>query len=341
MQPAIFVSGNGSIRDASSAHPMTDVQAVQGLAPEWVRAFGPASLSNLGPGFDALGMCVEGIGDYVSVRLDDRPGVTIESIEGDGGLLPLDASRNTSSVAAKAVLDLLGVSGGLAMRIEKHVPFGSGIGGSAASAVAGAWAANVALGSPLSKDDLVEAVLAGEEIASGGRHGDNVLPALFGGLVLVSSSDPTRYRRIVLPAPLPIALIVPEVQILTREARDMLPAHVGLRDAVHNAAELAFLIDAVRCGDWEAMGRSMMSDRLVEPVRAQLVPCYQDVRSAALDAGAYGCALTGSGPALFAIAPTVAVAHDVLAAMLAASRARGIDAYGAVTRANTDGVRTA
>ncbi len=307
----------------------------------WVRAFGPASLSNLGPGFDAIGLCIAGIGDYVEARLDETSGLRIESITGDGGLLPLDPACNTVTIAARVVWDRLEVSQGIVFRIKKQVPFGSGIGGSAASAVAGAWATNLLFGSPLSKEALMEAVLLAEEIASGGRHGDNVLPALFGGLILVSSSDPSRYRQIPLPAPLSIALIIPEVQILTKAAREMLPKQVGLRDAVHNAAELAFMIDACRSGDWETVGRCIMADRLVEPVRATLLPCYEAVRRAALEAGAFGCALTGSGPAMFAITESPGAAERVQQAMVEASRRAGIAARGIVTEANLEGVAAA
>ena len=317
---------------ATSCAPATPGQA---------RAFGPASLSNLGPGFDALGLCIDHVGDVVEARRTNAPGVTVAAIDGDGGVLPRAAERNTAARAAQTVLDRAGADFGVELRIEKGVPLGSGIGGSAASAVAGAWAANLLLDEPLPKDALVEAVLAGEELASGSRHGDNVLPALFGGLVLVSSSDPTRYRHVPLPCDLHIAVIVPEVQILTKQARAMLPQQVGLRDAVHNAAELGFLLDAFRAGDWEAVGHSIMQDRLVEPVRATLVPCYGAVRAAALEAGAFGCALTGSGPAMFALADDAAHTEQVLAAMLAASRAHGIDALALTTQANADGVRGA
>ncbi|RMH67383.1 MAG: homoserine kinase [Bacteroidetes bacterium] len=304
-----------------------------------VRVFGPASLSNLGPGFDAIGLCITGIGDVVEARLDAAPGVRIEAIEGDGGVLPTDPACNTAAVAAQTVLDALRVEQGLVLRICKQMPNGSGIGSSAASAVAGAWAANVALGRPLDKEDLVQAVLSGEQIASGARHGDNVLPALFGGLVLVSASDPSRYRRIRLPRALPIALVLPEVRVFTKAARDMLPAQVPLRDAVHNAGELAFLVDAFHCGDWETVGRCIMQDRLVEPVRATLVPCYDAVRAAAMDAGALGCALTGSGPALFALAETAAAAEQIVEAMVDACGRTGFAARGIVTSVDPDGVR--
>jgi homoserine kinase len=156
--------------------------------------------------------------------------------------------------------------------------------------------------------------------------------------VLVSSSNPSRYRQVALPEALHIAIILPDVEVLTKQAREMLPDLVPLRDAVHNASELAFLVDAYRCGDWETVGRCMMQDRLVEPVRARLVPCYRAVRRAALEAGAFGCALTGSGPAMFALAASEKDAARVRDAMVEASLAEGIDARGVLASANADGV---
>ena len=239
-----------------------------------------------------------------------------------------------------AVLRRLEDRRGVTLRVKKGVRPGSGIGSSASSAVAGAWAVNALHGMPLEKEELVEAVLAGEQVASGTRHGDNVLPALFGGLVLVSSTDPARYRRLVLPRPLSIALVQPDVRVLTKAARAMLPAQVPLRDAVHNASALAFLIDAFHAGDWEEVGRAVMQDRLVEPVRATLLPCYQAVRTAALKAGAYGCAISGSGPAMFAVAEDEASCADVLEAMREACRCVGVASHGRLTRACSSGAHT-
>lgn len=299
-----------------------------------VTVFGPASLSNLGPGFDALGLCLTGLGDTVEAWRTEAAGVTVEAEPP----IPTDPAKNTASRAAAHVLRQAGADGGVGLRIAKGVPLGSGIGGSAASAVAGAWAANEVLGRPFAKAGLVEAVLEGEVAASGSRHGDNVLPALFGGLVLVSPSDPTAYRRLALP-PTPIAVVLPRVEVLTRAAREALPATVAHGDASAQAAELAFLLAALQAGDWEAAGRHLMGDRLAEPHRAPLVPVYEAVRQAALDAGAPGCALTGSGPAMFALPGTVDP-EVVLAAMLAASRAGGVEADGWVAYVDAEGVRT-
>ncbi len=315
------------------------------LAPitERVAVFGPASLSNLGPGFDTMGLCIKGFGDVVEAWLTEAPGVQVRQEPGTVDVsVPVDPEKNTAARAASEVLKQAAATQGLVLCIRKGIPLGSGIGGSAASAVAGAWAANELLGRPFSKEDLVEAVLEGEALASGGSlHGDNVLPALFGGLVLTSPTRPADYRRIVLPRALPLALVLPRIEILTAQARAILPESVPFRQAIHNAADLAFMIDAFHQGDWASVGRHMMCDRLVEPVRAGLVPCYEAVRTAAVEAGACGCALTGSGPAMFAIAETEAGAEAALTAMLAACHAAGIEATGLVTEADAEGARMA
>jgi homoserine kinase len=319
----------------------TPINSEFGRDREKVTVWGPATLSNLGPGFDTLGLCLSGWGDVIEVWREEMPGVRVEiDPHGVAWQAPVDPEKNTAVVAAMRVLRILGVETGIGMSIRKGIPPGSGVGSSAASAVAGAWAANVLLGAPLDKDALVDAVLEGEAVAAGSRHGDNVLPALFGGLVLASSSDPLGSRRVPLPRPLHLAVVLPSVQVLTRQARAILPREVRLDDAVHNASELAFMIDAFRAGDWETVGHCIMADAIVEPVRAKLVPCYESVRSAAMEAGALGCALSGSGPAMFALAGSATEAERIRDAMLAASRQMGIEARGIATEVDEEGVRT-
>lgn len=303
-----------------------------------VVVFGPASLSNLGPGYDSLGLCIAGIGDVAEAWRTERPGVRL--VRGTGPELPLDAARNTAGLAAALVWQKAAAAGGLVLRLRKGIPLGSGIGGSAASAAAGAWAANLLLGRPFEKSELVDAVLRGEALASDGAlHGDNALPALMGGLILTSASEPSDFRRITLGRPLPLAIVLPSVKVLTSEARALLPEAVAFGDAVRNASDLAFVIHALASGSLHGIGRYMMRDRLVEPVRGRLLSFYEPARTAAMQAGAMACAITGSGPALFAIAETPAVASRVLAAMRSAVGTAGVECRGLVTQTDDQGVR--
>jgi homoserine kinase len=302
-------------------------------------AWAPASISNLGPGFDVLGMAVDAWGDKIEAVLCNRPGVSISYAADSAWTGTTDPIQNTAGVSASKTLQVLGYEDGVEIIIHKNIAPGSGVGSSASSAVAAAWAVNALFGLPLSKQELVDAVLAGETVASGSVHGDNVIPSLFGGTVIVSAADPSVYRRIRVNDDLFISIILPSVQILTRAARAMLPENVPFQNAIRHASSLALLIDALKDGDWAAFGRHIMEDELVEPVRGQLLSCFEDVRGAALSAGAHGCALSGSGPAMFAVSESPDVAETVRSAMSSACEAGGIDATSIVTTANNEGVR--
>ena len=298
-----------------------------------VRVFGPASLSNLGPGFDTLGLCLDGIGDVVEARFSAESGISITS----SAPIPLAAQKNTAGRAAHLVMTKAADKRGLHLHIEKGIPLGSGIGGSAASASAGAWAANLILGKPFKKEELTYAVLEAERLASGGTlHGDNALPSLLGGLVLTSPVNPLDYRRVNLKKALHLVVVLPKREILTADARTILPRVIPRIEAVHNASDLVFMIHALMIGDWAAMSPYMMRDRIVEPARASLVPCYNAVRKAAIDAGAHAVALTGSGPAMFAIAKDEVSSSEICDAMV---KAAGEGARGIVTQADMQGVR--
>ncbi len=302
---------------------------------------GPGSLSNLGPGYDILGVCIGAWGDEVDAFEVKESGVFLVagSIE-DQEVIPLDSSRNTASVAAEVVLRKSGASSGLLLRIRKGVVPGSGIGSSAASAVGGAWAAREIFAPHLSKHDVLDAALIGEAGVSGARHGDNVVPALFGGITMVDPTEAVRFRDVPFREPVYFSLVLPDIRVLTKEARAILPASVPHLRAVENAAALAFFLDAVRGGDWQAAGEIMMTDRIVEPVRSRLVPCYEAVKQAAIEAGSFGCALSGSGPAMFAVSPNEASARAVLTAMQSACDASGIASRGTVTTIDVAGART-
>lgn len=302
-------------------------------------AWAPASLSNLGPGFDVLGVAIDTWGDRVEAVLTDRPGVSISYAADSVWKGISEPHQNTAGVAAMRTLYALAYEGGIELIISKNIAPGSGVGSSASSAVASAWAVNLLFGRPLTKEDLISAVLAGESVASGSEHGDNVIPSLVGGTVIVSSSHPSNYRRIRLDESLSFSIVLPSVQILTRAAREMLPENVAFIEAVRHSSSLAMLIDALKDGDWRAVGQHIMEDRLIEPLRGRLLSCYNEIKKAALEAGAYGCALSGSGPAMFAISEDSVAADEILRAMIAASEKAGIEASGIVTSPDNEGVR--
>ncbi|MFV1980199.1 MAG: homoserine kinase [Rhodothermia bacterium] len=295
------------------------------IQSSWVRAVGPASISNLGPGFDSLGLCIDTHHDVVAVSHTGEEGVQIDEIVGLDAIIPFEAGRNTASIAASAVLRASGKGGGLRLRIQKGIPLGSGIGGSAASAVAGAMAAAAALGLSPDGPEIIEAALAGEAAASGARHGDNVLPAFLGGFVATTPADPMHYQRIRVDARLSLALVLPSTTILTKSARSILPPDVPFESAVRNAAAAARIVASVVNEDWKALGENIMMDEIVEPMRARLVPGFGEARKAALEAGAYGAALSGSGPAIFAVCANDDHARRVAGAMADALARVGVD----------------
>jgi homoserine kinase len=308
-----------------------------------VSVFAPASVANLGVGFDALGVALDGPGDLVTARLVETPGVRLVAIQGDGGRLPREARRNTAGVAALAVLEEFAGKGrfGIELTVVKGLPISSGLGSSAASAAAGAYAAGLLLGIA-DKTKLLHAALAGEHAADGAWHGDNVFPSLLGGLLLVPSSNPAGpLSTIALPVPprLRFVLVHPELEIATRQARRVLPRRVTLGDHIRNGAAFAGLVAALYSGDLASAGRFAASDTIVEPARAPLVRGYAAVRRAMEEAGALGVALAGAGPSLLALCRAGAPATRVAAAAESAFRRVGIAATARVHRVDTRGAR--
>jgi len=295
-----------------------------------VRVFAPATIANLGPGFDSLGLALLRLGDTVEARtLPGEPGrVIVAAMSGDAEGIPLETRRNCAGRAAAAVLERLSGDGrpavGIELRVHKGLPQGSGLGSSASSAVGGALAANLLCGKSLGEDDLLAAALEGEKVAAGEAHADNVAPSMFGGFTVVSSHAPPRVIRLELPDRLRLVIASPKMTIATREARALLPGQVALADAVSNWAHAAAMVAAVARGDVRGMGEAVV-DRIIEPVRSRLIPGFGEVRRAALDAGAFGCSISGSGPALFAITfPEQADAVGI--AMQAAFERHGLEA---------------
>lgn len=280
-----------------------------------VTAFAPASISNFCCGFDVLGAALTEPGDRVTVRRTERPGVHLVSVTGDDGRLPREPEANTASVAAKALLQAVGHAGpGVEVELEKHMPLASGLGSSAASAVAAAVAVDALLRFGASEETLLAAALEGERVACGAIHADNVAPSLYGGFVLVRSTEPLDVVRLEVPDELWFAMLHPELEVPTREARNMLPRALPLSSAVTQWANLGALVAALHQGDWELLSRALV-DVVAEPVRARLVPGFDAMTTAAREAGAVGAGLSGSGPSLFAICRGEATARRVAATL--------------------------
>jgi homoserine kinase len=267
---------------------------------ERVTCYAPGSTSNVGPGFDCLGIAVAGIGDRVEAVRAGGAGVRVLSVSDPR--ISCDPARNTAALAASAVLRRAGAPGiGLELRVEKGLPLSGGLGGSAASAVAGAFAANALLGGPLDTEELLRSALEAEEVVAG-RHPDNAAPSLLGGAVVVLGTDPLRYARLSVHPSLRLVFATPAYGVETARARAVLPASVPRADAVGQASALAGLVLGLERGDG-ALVRAAMVDRLAEPFRIPLYPGYARAREAALGAGALGVAVSGAGPTLLAIAP--------------------------------------
>jgi homoserine kinase len=283
-----------------------------------VTAFAPATVSNVACGFDVLGFPLAEPGDRVTATLAAE-GVTIAGITGDGGRLPRDAARNTAGVAATALLRLLDERRGVTLHIAKGLPLSSGLGGSAASAAAAVVAVDALFDARSSRDTLIRCALDGESLGAGSAHADNIAPCLCGGFVLVRRANPPDIVDLPVPDGLTAVVVHPDLEIETARARALLGDTVTLSDAVQQSANLGAFVHGLHRGDFALISRSL-EDRIAEPKRAPLVPGLAEVKRAAVDAGALGSSLSGSGPSIFALCPTAATARGVAEAMTAAVR---------------------
>ncbi len=305
-----------------------------------IRVFAPATVANLGPGFDVLGLALSRPGDELEAELSDRPGVEIVDVTGDGGVLSRKAEENVVGRAAADVLRRAGAEKGIRLWLHKQMPLASGLGSSGASSAAGAVAANELLGRPLSQRDVVASAMEGERAASGTPHADNVAPSVMGGIVLVRSYDPFDVIALPLPDALHISVVHPHCEVSTAEARRLVKGRTySLDEIVPNLGNIAALVAALGRGDLELLGRSI-EDRLVEPLRARLIPGFDAVKKAALEAGGLGCSIAGSGPSVFAFADSLNAATKIGGAMQAAFRsATGLDSDLFAGKVSTSGAR--
>lgn len=266
-----------------------------------IAAYAPATVSNVACGFDVLGFALDEPGDIVGAALSEAPGAMIAGIDGDDGRLSREAARNTAAMAAQALLDRLGTRQGVALHVHKGLPLASGVGSSGASAVAAVVAVNELLGRPAPLELLLACAMEGERAGCGAPHPDNVAPALYGGFVLVRAAVPPDIVRLPVPAGLACAVLHPHLEVETGAARALMGDTVPLGTAVRQWGNLGALVAALFTSDLGLLSRSL-EDGVAEPKRAGLVPGFAAVKAAALEAGALGCSLSGSGPSIFALA---------------------------------------
>lgn len=272
--------------------------------------FAPASIGNVGPGFDILGMAIEGAGDTVTATIAQQSSVTVRGRDAD--LIPADPAMNAASIAASAMVKRHNRKEPLAIEVEKGIPAAGGLGGSAASSVAGAYAAALACGIEPTTDEIMAAALEGESFVAG-RHLDNIAPIVLGGLVLTRSMDPIEVVTLPVPASWSVALVTPKIRIETKQARSILPEMWERAAWIQQMANTAALVAAFASADG-LLARRALDDLYAEPRRAPLIPNFFKVKRAALEAGAFGCSISGSGPTIFAIVDD-RTANGCLAAM--------------------------
>jgi homoserine kinase len=308
------------------------------MKPRAVRAFAPATIANLGSGFDVLGLALEKPGDSAVARRMREPGLKF-SVVTPHEAVPREASSNVAAHVASLLIEETKPPFGVELLLEQLMPVSSGLGRSAASSVAAVMAVNAVLPRPLRKPDLLRFAIEGERMAAGFPHADNVAPSLLGGVCLVLNDDPLEI------VPLPIqnrmvwVVVHPHCEVRTKEARDLIPAQIPIATAVRQWACVSALTAALSTGDARLAGRAI-EDRVAEPVRSRLIPGFEAVKTAAFTAGATGCTLSGSGPSLFAITSSLPVAREVGVAMSRAfAKAAGLRSDVIISRINLEGAR--
>jgi len=306
-----------------------------------VTAFAPASIGNVAVGFDMLGLALEGAGDRVQATRNDSGSASISEVRGlDGDLHPYlstDATQNTASIAAQALLDAHGEGVGVELKVWKGVPLQSGMGSSAASAVAAVVATNALLDAPLPVDSLLPYALEGEKFASRGLHADNVAPSLLGGLILCPQVLLPDIVRLPVPQGVSAVLLHPDLQVNTAHARRGLARGISMQQWLEQQGLLAGFVAACAASDIGLI-RKTLRDVVIEPQRSGAVPCFDAVRSAAMRAGAFGCSLSGSGPSIFALC-NASDARNIASMMEQASRGLGIGCQSWVSQMTAPGAR--
>lgn len=300
-----------------------------------IRVFCPGTIANVSCGFDVLGLSLAGVGDYMTVTQTAIKGITISEILGQD--LPMGTTQNVAGVAGLTLLEALGSDAGFEIKIDKRIKAGSGIGSSAASSAGAVWAINHLLGDPFTTKELIPFAMEGERLASGVAHADNVAPALLGGFTLVRSTDPLDVISLPSPSALYATVIHPQIEIKTADSRRILKSNLSLKDAITQWGNVGGLVAGLYREDYELIGRSLQ-DVVIEPVRSILIPGFNEIKEAALNAGALGGGISGSGPSVFALSKGKDKALKVADAMRHAYEPFGISFDIHISNINEKGV---
>ena len=301
-----------------------------------IKVFAPATVANVTCGFDILGFAVDQPGDEITLKKSNSGKVKILEIKGDGGALPLDADKNTCSAVIMMFLKDLDIEQGIDIYLHKKMPLGSGLGSSAASSVAAIFAINELLGKPRSLKELLPFAMEGERVACGAAHADNVAPGLYGGFVLIRSYEPLDVIRLQTPEGLYATLVHPQIEVKTKDAREILRKQIYFKDSVKQSGNVAGLIAGLLTSDFDLISRSM-HDHIVEPIRSILIPGYNVVKDAVMETGALGAGISGSGPSIFALSHDADIAEKIAKKMRAVYAGFEIESETYVSKINQVG----
>ncbi len=301
-----------------------------------IKIFCPATIANISCGFDVLGLCLEAIGDEMIIRKSDVKGIRITKIVGAD--LPLETSKNVAGVAGLALLEAIDYEFGFDIEIYKNIKAGSGIGSSAASAAGAVFGINELVGKPFTRKELVAFAMKGEAIASGSEHADNVAPAILGGITLVRSTIPLDIIKIESPSELYATVIHPQIELKTSEMRSVLQPMIPLKSAIVQWGNLGGLIAGFYTSDYELIGRSL-HDEIVEPFRGPFIPKFDIIKKAALENGALGSGISGSGPSIFALSKGYETAIKIAKEMSAVYEEMDFPYEIHVSKVNSEGVK--
>lgn len=301
-----------------------------------IKIFCPATIANISCGFDVLGLCLEATGDEMIIRKSDVKGIRITKIVGAD--LPLETSKNVAGVAGLALLEAIDYEFGFDIEIYKNIKAGSGIGSSAASAAGAVFGINELVGKPFTRKELVAFAMKGEAIASGSEHADNVAPAILGGITLVRSTIPLDIIKIESPSELYATVIHPQIELKTSEMRAVLQPMISLKSAIVQWGNLGGLIAGFYTSDYELIGRSL-HDEIVEHLRGPFIPKFDIIKKVALENGALGSGISGSGPSIFALSKGIETANKIAKAMSAVYDEMDLPYEIHVSKVNSEGVK--